>query len=130
MNQLRDDIQRLAPQLEMAAEAVTLNAIIGAMLGTRDTVLSTPTGKARRAGLPYDSQRLGVFQKLHAALRDYPPMTRQERLRNPSQKRVLAFFEAYFSNFIEGRSLSWMRRKRSFLKARFQTIDLGMRMTF
>lgn len=54
---------------------------------------------ARAAGLPYDPQRLDVFQRLFTELTGSAPVT---RLARPTDGPALPFFEAYFSNFIEG----------------------------
>ncbi len=102
VNRLRDSIKRLAPDLDLSEEAAALDAMIGALLGTREALLATPVGIARQAGRPYDPRRLELFQRLHAALRSWPPVTRLIPPRGPQQKAVFAFYEAYFSNFIEG----------------------------
>jgi prophage maintenance system killer protein len=49
-------------------------------------------------GLPYDPKRLDLFQKLYEALATHHT---PKRIIPPSGS-VLPFFEAYFSNFIEG----------------------------
>ena len=101
-NRLRDEIRLLAPALDLEKEALTLDAMIGALLGTRETDLTAPPAVARRLGRPYDPDRLILFQALHAALRDHPPLSRMAPIREPGSQATLAFFEAYFSNFIEG----------------------------
>ena len=101
-NRLRDEIRALASSLELEEEASTLDAMIGAMLGTRDAKLTAPPAIARRLGRPYDSDRMVLFQTLHKALRDQPPLFRIAPIRRPEANATLAFFEAYFSNFIEG----------------------------
>jgi fido (protein-threonine AMPylation protein) len=102
INRLRDRIKYLAPILGLSREGADLDAMIGAMLGTRDAVLETPAGVARQAGQPDDRRRVETFQRLHAALRAWPPTTRLAPSRSTNQKAVFAFYEAYFSNFIEG----------------------------
>jgi hypothetical protein len=102
INRLRDDIKRLAPLLDLGEEAEALDAMIGALLGTREALLETPTGIARQAGGPYDARRLELFRQLHAALRSSPPSTRLVSPRDAEHRDVFAFYEAYFSNFIEG----------------------------
>ncbi|MCE2519264.1 MAG: hypothetical protein J4G15_05490 [Alphaproteobacteria bacterium] len=57
---------------------------------------------ARRLGRPYDPDRLILFQALHTALRDHPPLSRMAPNRGPKSHAMRAFFEADFSNFIEG----------------------------
>ena len=101
-NRLRDAIRAVAPDLDMAAAAAELDALIGSLLGTQDAELSPPAALARRQGPPYDPDRLDLFQVLHAALRDQPPLTRLAPERGPEGDATLAFFDAYFSNFIEG----------------------------
>ena len=86
----------------MEGEAADLDALIGALLGTRKAELSAPAAIARHRGRPYDPDRLVLFRTLHAALRDYPPLARLAPERAPEGNTTLAFYEAYFSNFIEG----------------------------
>ena len=101
-NRLRDDIRSLAPALNLEEEASILDAMIGALLGTRHMELTAPVAIARRLGRPYDPDRMVLFQTLHAALRDHPPLSRMAPVRGAEGKATFAFFEAYFSNFIEG----------------------------
>ena len=102
VNRLRDDIRALAPALALEAEARELDALIGAMLGTREVEMVSPPGRARRAGRPYDPDRLELFQVLHRALREHYPAPLTVGQRSGESLATLAFFEAYFSNFIEG----------------------------
>lgn len=99
---LRDEIRVVGETLGMVAEAAELDRLIGSLLGTATDVLSTPTAKARQAGRPYDPLRIGLFQDLHAALRNYQTWTRVAPQRDAGSRETLNFFEAYFSNFIEG----------------------------
>ena len=102
MKRLRDEIRALGPTIDLDEEAAALDALIGALLGTREAELSAPSAVARRQGRPYDPERLALFQVLHAALRDHPPLSRMAPDRGVEGNATLAFFEAYFSNFIEG----------------------------
>ena len=102
VNRLRDEILALGPALDLDEEAAALDALIGALLGTREAELSAPSAVARHQGRPYDPDRQELFQVLHAALRDHPPLSRIAPDRGPEGSATLAFFEAYFSNFIEG----------------------------
>ena len=99
---LRDEIRTAARLLSLQREAKQLDTLIGALLGTRDAALATPSGRARRQGTPFDPNRLTLFQTLHSALRSQPPITRMAPKRTASATSTLAFYEAYFSNFIEG----------------------------
>jgi hypothetical protein len=102
VNRLRDEIRALGPALDLESEAAALDALIGALLRTREAELSAPSAVARGQGRPHDPDRLARFQVLHAALRDHPPLSRIAPDRGPESSATLAFFEACFSNFIEG----------------------------
>ena len=102
LNSLRDQIQALAPTLELQGAAALLDDLIGTLLGTRRGPLKSPIAKARARGLSYDPRRIELLQKLHDALRRFPP--EPVRVWQPRGQAAVnqAFFEAYFSNFIEG----------------------------
>ena len=99
IRRLRDDAREAAAQLGLPEEFQRLDATIGTLLGTRDAALESPVAVARAAGLPYDPQRLDLFQRLFTELAGTAPVT---RLAHPTDGPALPFFEAYFSNFIEG----------------------------
>jgi Fic/DOC family len=102
LNALRDQIKVLAPRLKLQDAARELDDMIGALLGTRHARLKAPTAKARARGTSFDPRRLELFQNLHDALRQFPP--EPVRPWQPTGQAAVnqAFFEAYFSNFIEG----------------------------
>ena len=102
VNRLRDDARLIAPQLGYEAEADELHELIGSLLGTRDGDLTSAIGKARHAGQPFDPDRIRLFEILFAALRDTLVERRPAPERDGEASATLAFFEAYFSNFIEG----------------------------
>ncbi|PQV52598.1 Fic family protein [Paraburkholderia sp. BL21I4N1] len=102
-NDLRDQAKAIADKLDMTAESKRLDGLIGAMLGTHEEKkLRGKLALARAAGKPYDPDRLELFDVLHGALASgifaHPadPASKGMALEN------FAFFEAYFSNFIEG----------------------------
>ncbi|MGH3432761.1 MAG: Fic family protein, partial [Thermocrispum sp.] len=99
----RQQAQELAPTLGVApARLARLQSLIGIALGTRpDDPTSSGSLTARRAGRPVDQSRVRRFETLVTALRRAAP---QSRPRDPASTRstYLPFFEAYFSNFIEG----------------------------
>ena len=99
IQRLRDDARSIANQLDIADEFQNLDTLIGSLLGTREMRLASPVGIARAAGVPYDPQRLELFQQLFAELAGTAPVTRPAR---HTDGPALPFFEAYFSNFIEG----------------------------
>jgi len=99
LQRLRDNAKRIAGDLGMREELHRLDAIIGGLLGTREAALESPVGVARAAGSPYDPHRLELFQKLFSELAGTAPVSRFAR---STDGVALPFFEAYFSNFIEG----------------------------
>jgi hypothetical protein len=100
LNRLRDAARGLAPALGADAEFSALDDLIGALQGTRPTPLISGRGRARVVGAPYDQSRLVRFEQLARHLLEVGSPRRSE---NPEQEiSTFAFFEAYFSNFIEG----------------------------
>jgi hypothetical protein len=98
---LRDAARKLAPALGLLSEFDKLDALIGTLLGTRNVPLLTDAGAARASGRPYDTRRLDLFVALHADLSKQAPAPRPDPGR-AAEALSLPFFEAYFSNFIEG----------------------------
>ncbi len=99
VQRLRDEARGIAEELDLGSEFQGLDALIGTLLGTRRTHLESPVALSRAAGLPYDPLRLDLLQRLHAELAGAAPVT---RLARPTDGPALPFFEAYFSNYIEG----------------------------
>jgi len=102
LGRLRDEARAIAPKLGLEAEARSLDDLIGTLLGSRQAQVNSAVALARTAGRPLDPARMELFQVLHAALRDTAPVPRPEPTRSGEGQRTLAFFEAYFSNYIEG----------------------------
>jgi hypothetical protein len=102
LNALRDRIKAIAPALQLEPAATQLDDLIGALLGTRKARLTWSAARARARGAAFDPRRLELFETLHDALRRFPP--EPVRLWQPAGNAAInqAFFEAYFSNFIEG----------------------------
>jgi len=101
-NKLRDDARRLAPVIGRDKEFAELDKLIGALLGTREEKLATNQARARGAGAPFDPNRIALFEQLHAELRATALPPRPARARGEEGDATRNFFEAYFSNFIEG----------------------------
>ena len=100
---LREQVRALAPQLGLESELAVLDPIMGAVLGTRrDVHAASGLLRARRQGNPYDPRRLELFETLHNALDRLAPVERPVRDPAAARYQFLPFFEAYFSNFIEG----------------------------
>ncbi|HEY1719742.1 MAG TPA: Fic family protein [Magnetospirillaceae bacterium] len=102
LNRLRDEARAIAPELKLEDAFARLDKLIGAILGTREAALATPQARARQAGAPYDIDRQSLFEALHSELRKWPPTIRRAAKRTPDESAVFAFYESYFSNFIEG----------------------------
>lgn len=99
LNRLRDEARKLAPKIGRQAEFVALNKMIGALLNTQEDKLQTSVARARHKGMPFDPERIALFETLRAELHATAPVMRPE---TPNDGSTLPFFEAYFSNFIEG----------------------------
>lgn len=106
LNRLRDEARAIAPQLGLEEEFNELNELIGTLLGTREAAVKGAVGKARAAGKPFDPDRIPLFEALFAALRETVPTARPAPIRTGPANANLSFFEAYFSNFIEGTEFS------------------------
>jgi hypothetical protein len=103
MNKLRDQARELAPALGRDAEFQLLDRLIGTALNTRDDVRLTSVALASRAaGRPVDSTRLDAFARLAKTLADTPPQVIAALPEDEPRRVLLPFYEAYFSNFIEG----------------------------
>ena len=103
LNELRDKAREIALQLGMEAEFEKLNKLVGAMLASRPSnILSSPLAIARAFGHPYDPARLALFEKLFVALKQEVFPDRPDHNSSDRSFRNFAFFEAYFSNYIEG----------------------------
>lgn len=102
LNRLRDQARTLAPRLGLAREFKVLDGLVGALLGSRSANLTAPATRARARGVPYDPHRLARFTDLFGALHRAVFPVRAGTARAPAARRNAAFFEAYFSNYIEG----------------------------
>lgn len=102
LNAIRDEARQIAPLIAREQEFEAFDRLVGAMLGTRDDRLASKRAQARSSGTPYDPDRIALFERLHSELHASAPVTRVAPERGGEGRATLAFFEAYFSNFIEG----------------------------
>ena len=103
LNVLRDKARIIADELGMQKEYEKLNKLISAMMATNSSaILSSPLAVARAFGSPYDPSRLPLFENLFIELKQRDFKDLPEKNISTRSFRNFAFFEAYFSNFIEG----------------------------
>lgn len=104
-------IRMLLDQLDVISgsfDPVAVDAVrsrLRAVLGTFDPGASeriaSPLLAGRLGGQPYDGHRMALLENLIEVLTARPP-TPRPAIGTPARWEWLAFFEAYFSNFIEG----------------------------
>jgi len=103
LNQIRDKSRIIAHQLSMNNEFAKLDGIIGAMMSTKSIKnLKSDVGKARFNKIPYDNNRIILFEKLFLALRSKTFKRIPDSNETLKSYELFGFFESYFSNFIEG----------------------------
>jgi hypothetical protein len=102
LNRLRDAARTLTATLNTANEFSVLDRLIGQLLGTRANAPTTASAIARLAGRPYDVERLALFDTLFSALQDSSGTRRPFGAASHDVFATQSFFDAYFSNFIEG----------------------------
>jgi hypothetical protein len=103
INRIRDKAGSIASELNMQKEFEKLNKIISALLATEASkILSSPVAAARAFGVPYDPGRIALFEGLFRELQKREFKYRPDRNRTGKSFRNFAFFESYFSNYIEG----------------------------
>ena len=103
INAFRDKARDVAKELGMDGEFEALNSIVSALLTTKpSTILTSPKAVARANGLPYDGERVKLFELLFKALKNDVFADIDEPNQTTAEFRNFAFFESYFSNYIEG----------------------------
>jgi len=103
INSIRDQARILAPVLRRNAEMERLDNLIGAALTSREDIeITSPVLIARSEALPYDPSRLELFKAMVDTLSSASPHTLPALPQDRHRRVLLPFYEAYFSNFIEG----------------------------
>jgi Fic/DOC family len=99
----RENAEHVADAVGAPKDAVRkLAQLIGAALGTQRVQTASKALTARQASLPYDQDRIRLFDRLITGLRQSAPQNRSADDPCDPRYTFLPFFEAYFSNFIEG----------------------------
>lgn len=102
LNSLRDRAREISPALGLKKEFKKLNILISDILATGESKrLTSPVAIARSSGEPFDPARIKLFETLYE---DLAGKVFPEHKAPGSVKayKTFAFFEGYFSNYIEG----------------------------
>ncbi|WP_179022133.1 Fic family protein [Winogradskyella forsetii] len=103
LNEVRDKARKIAKEVGLTKEFTKLNKIISALLTTKpSSILKSPVASARAFGVPYDPARIQLFESLFTALKQQEFQHREEKNTTTAAYRNFAFYESYFSNYIEG----------------------------
>lgn len=103
LNKLRDKAREISKKLGMKKEFVKLDKIVSALLSTHSSkILKSSLATARAFGIPFDPNRYELFEKLFRALKQHEFKSFEERNASLKSFRHFAFYEGYFSNYIEG----------------------------
>ncbi len=103
LDQYREQAERLADAVGAPPENIrSLGQLIGAARGTQRVETPSRALTARQVSLPLDQDCLRLFRRLVSSLRESAPQNRPVADPSAAPYRFLPFFEAYFSNFIEG----------------------------
>lgn len=103
LNFIRDRARDLAEGVGWQPAFRRLDALIGAILSTRPSeMLESEALRARATGAPYDHRRIELFEAFVSTLRERAPEPLPLLAGDAERRRLLPFYEAYFSNYIEG----------------------------
>ena len=102
LHQIRDQARTIAPTLAMEKQFQTLDRLIAALLCSKPASLATSVARAYASGEPYDRTRLPLLDAAFATLRSESWPDRSDRFAHLPAFYNVAFFDAYFSNYIEG----------------------------
>lgn len=102
LNAIRDKAREISTALQMQKEFKKLNQLISELLATgKSKRLTTPVAVARSMGEPFDPDRIKLFESLYEELagKVFPELKVSTSING---YKAFAFFEGYFSNYIEG----------------------------
>jgi hypothetical protein len=103
LNYIRDRAREIADIAGQHGALSRLDRIIAAALATgpAEAVVSEEL-RARAAGSPFDVRRADLFRRLAEYLVSVPPEPIPALPQDADRRHLLPFYEAYFSNYIEG----------------------------
>lgn len=103
LNQFRDKARNISLTISMDNEFKKLDRIIGALLSTREIKhLESDVARARVKNVPYDNNRIKLFEKLFICLNSNTFKEIPDPNKSANAYKLFAFFESYFSNYVEG----------------------------
>jgi len=102
LNQIRDDAKQYSQSVGLNKEFDKLDSLIGALLSTHSiSELTTSRALGIAKQQPFDEHRISLFETFFQYLNQcHLPNTSYSY--NKAGWRNLAFYESYFSNYIEG----------------------------
>jgi hypothetical protein len=103
LNTIRDRAKEISVALGMEKEFKKLNGLISDLLATGQSKnLKSPAGIARALGEPLDPDRTRLFEFLYEELAGQVFPEHKDKSNTDKAYKTFAFFEGYFSNYIEG----------------------------
>lgn len=104
LNIIRDEAKRIAAELGAEDRTERIDALVSAALGTGPAPEGSAALRARAVGRGFDEDRLAAFDRLASALAGRAFSTEQPEALPEGEPlpAALPFWEAYFSNYIEG----------------------------
>ncbi|MCY4298744.1 MAG: Fic family protein [Flavobacteriaceae bacterium] len=113
LHQFREKVKKIARKLSMHQEYKKLNHLIGALLSSKpSSILISPLTMARAFGRPYDPNRIQLFETLCQFLKQIEFIKVPDPNVSNVQFRNFAFYESYFSNYIEGTTFELNEAKK------------------
>lgn len=122
LNKIREEARSIVEIVDCKAEFKKLDSLIGGLLGSQSTPLTSHLGIQRQLGLSYDPERLLLFEILRKELETRAPAHLLDHTTTTQEKINLAFFESYFSNFIEGTEFEVQEAMDIVFKGKIPTI--------
>lgn len=103
LNEIRDKAKQLASILNMDKEFKKLHQLISDLLATGDSQkIQSSVAKARALGEPFDPDRINLFEQVYGELVSSVFPDYEDKNNSLKGYQAFAFFEGYFSNYIEG----------------------------
>jgi Fic/DOC family protein len=103
LQQYRIRAEELATSVDAPADGmIRMSKLIGAALGSQKVKSANTALNARQHGIPFDPDRVIHLDRLAVALRSSATQSRTGLSAGSAAYGVQAFYEAYFSNYIEG----------------------------